>query len=663
MELRKVHVRNFRSVEDSGQFEIDQLTCLVGKNEAGKTAILQALAGLNPHEATPIVYDKERDYPRRHLTDYDADHSDEDAVVVETVWLLDDDEIEKIAAEFGPACLTGHEVTVLRRYNSDAPEWRLPVDWEAAVNYLISQANFSAPERSQIKSPTNTQTLREAIKSIDSPTPKHQRLLERLDSYPGKSIIGHITSMLTAALPRFMYFSNYDRMSGQVRLENLRASRDDQSLFKDDGLRGERLFYEFLEYAGAPLDDILSATTYESFSARLQGASNNITDQILDYWSQNQFISVDVRVNQALPDDPPPFNKGVIGRARIYNSLHRVDVPFSERSAGFIWFFSFLVKFARVRDDKGPIILLLDEPGLTLHGKAQSDLLRYFEERLVPHHQVIYSTHSPFMVPADRLTSARIVEDIVDTRTARPKPIGTKVRDDVLQTDPDTIFPLQGALGYEITQTLFVGKHTLLVEGPSDILYLKALSSALVRRNRHGLDGRWVLCPSGGIGNIRPFVSLFKGNDLNIAVLTDFARGDKNRIESLRASQILRTGAVLTVDQFTDKSEADTEDIFEPEVFVELLNQSYSLTGEHLLTIEKLMAADEHTSRLVKKAEAYFRLLPESIPVFDHYRPAEWLIEHPDFLDGEGRAQTVTLDRAERLFEAINGLVVEQMVL
>ena len=76
-----------------------------------------------------------------------------------------------------------------------------------------------------------------------------------------------------------------------------------------------------------------------------------------------------------------------------------MSVPFSERSAGFIWFFSFLVKFAQVRKGGGSLILLLDEPGLTLHGKAQADLLRYFGEKLAPKHQVIFTTHSPFMVP------------------------------------------------------------------------------------------------------------------------------------------------------------------------------------------------------------------------------------------------------------------------
>jgi predicted ATP-dependent endonuclease of OLD family len=114
-----------------------------------------------------------------------------------------------------------------------------------------------------------------------------------------------------------------------------------------------------------------------------------------------------------------------------------------------------------------PVILLLDELGLTLHGKAQDDLLCYFDEKLAPHHQVIYSTHFPFMVSPDKFTSARIVEDVVDTKNRRRISIGTKASEDILSMYPDTLFPLQGALSYEIAQTLFIGKHTLLVEGVS----------------------------------------------------------------------------------------------------------------------------------------------------------------------------------------------------
>src|SRR5207249_3158808 len=116
-------------------------------------------------------------------------------------------------------------------------------------------------------------------------------------------------------------------------------------------------------------------------------------------------------------------------------------------------------------------------------------------EKLVPHSQVIYTTHSPFMVDPDNLLAVRTVEDV----TENSQVVGTKVGDDVLSTDADTVFPLQAALGYDITQTLFVGKHPLLVEGPSDLLYLKWFSRQLKIRNRTPLDPRWTISPCGGI--------------------------------------------------------------------------------------------------------------------------------------------------------------------
>jgi len=68
MQLKKAHVTNFRSAEDSGEFELDRVTCLVGKNEAGKSAILLALAALHPHPLTPVELQKERDYGRFRIS-------------------------------------------------------------------------------------------------------------------------------------------------------------------------------------------------------------------------------------------------------------------------------------------------------------------------------------------------------------------------------------------------------------------------------------------------------------------------------------------------------------------------------------------------------------------------------------------------------------------
>jgi hypothetical protein len=464
--------------------------------------------------------------------------------------------------------------------------------------------------------------------------------------------------MLASALPHFMYFSNYDRMDGAVQVEELRQFVAD-SRINLDVYKGQRLFREFRDYAGVPLDEILVVPTYETFNAKLQAASNNITDQILEYWTQNPDLTVEVKIETSKPGDPAPFNAGTIARARIYNHLHRVDTPFSERSAGFVWFFSFLVKFAQVKKETVPVILLLDEPGLSLRGRAQGDLLRYFDEKLAPHHQIIYSTHSPFMVSADKLLQARIVEDQVEQqRGGRRVPLGTKVREDVLTRDPDTLFPLQGALGYEIIQSLFIGKHTLLVEGPSDILYLTALSSALGKRGRAVLDPRWTLCPSGGIGNIRSFVALFAGNRIDVAVLADYAVGQRKQIERLRASDILKAGQVLTINEFANKTEADVEDLLDDAVFAELVNNAYQLTGTYILDVKKLNDADTSTCRLVKKAEAYFRTqMPTSSEMFDHFRPAEWLIQNPGFLKKDEPAITATLARAESLTMAINKLL------
>jgi len=657
MELKSVRVQNFRSVEDSGEFSVEHLTCLVGKNEAGKTAILHAIAGLNPHPATPFNYELERDYPKRYLARYSERHGSKQAEVVRSVWELDEVEIEELRGEFGPNSVTGNTITVGRTYNSQGTFWLLPIDQQKAIEFIVSQRGFSASEKSQIGSPS---TLRELIARLTelSENPKHKALLDVVGTYPGNSVWSKAREVLEPYFPQFMYFSNYDRMNAMVHLPTLQAQANDQTLFHDDELRGERLFWEFLEYSGVPLADILGTETFESFNAKLQAASNVLTDEILEYWTQNQDIEIRVNVAEGLPGDPQPFNSGPVGRARIYNVLHKADTSFSERSAGFTWFFSFLIKFDRVKNDaSGSVFLLLDEPGLTLHGLAQADLLRYFTEKLEPHHQIIYTTHSPFMVPHDNIMASRIVEDLVNVdQRGRRTPTGTVVREDVLNADRESVFPLQGALGYSLTQSLFIGKHIILVEGPGDILYLQALSAELLRRKRTGLDPQWVMCPAGGIDKIQSFVSLFAGNDLDVIALSDYTKKDKKKLQDLRDSDVIKAGGVLTISDFVTQEEADIEDLFDPELYCEIVNRAYELNDGHSLDVAKLQAAEESTERLVKKAEAYFRLLPEPMPLYSHFTPASWLLMNQEALAGDSEPVLRTLERAENLFATLNRL-------
>jgi predicted ATP-dependent endonuclease of OLD family len=660
MRLSKIHVTNFRSVEDSGEFDVGQVLCLVGKNEAGKTAILQALAGLNPHPLTPISYDIERDYPRRFLTEYSQRHPQENARVVSTKWTMTDEEKKAIQDEIGDALLN-KPVVIYHRYVDAAPTWELPIDYPKAVQNLIAAEKLDDEEKASLAGADTTSKLRERLEEIEEPTARQTRLLDRLSAYPEKCVKGFTEATLNAGFPKFMYSSHYDRMVGEIRLDTFEARKAEQNpIFSQQGeiKSGEQVFIDFLEYAGTSLTEIRTANTYESLNARCEAASSRITEQLLEYWTQNPNVEFEVRVTKAETGDPFPFNDGVVARARVKNNLHKLSLPFSERSAGFVWFFSFLVKFAQVQRTAGNLILLLDEPGLTLHGKAQEDLLRYFDEKLAPKHQVIYTTHSPFMVPANNLPAVRIVED----RVFQPKPgqwtsEGTKVRDDTLATDRDTLFPLQGALGYEITQTLFVGKHTLLVEGPGDILFLEAWSSALVRRGKTGLDRRWTLCPAGGIDKIQPFVALFSGQKLDIAALSDYAKTDKRKFESLRQNRVLEGDRLLSFATLLSLEEADVEDVFSPALYVEVINNAFNLAGVNRATAQSLYDADQNTTRLVKKAEAFFAVLPPEAPEFNHFAPAEWLFRNPGVLDQDTPDLNSTLERAEKVIKALNKLI------
>lgn len=652
MKLISAQVTNFRSVEDSGEFKIGNLTCLVGKNEAGKTAILTALYGLRPYGE--FEYERTRDYPRRHLNKFDDRHADGKSKVVRTTWGLSSDDARAIHARFGEKALTSNNVSIERGIGyGNSSSWTVHVDSKSCLAFLLDRHKLDETERHVLSGSVDAATAVSAIEGVSQRSPGLDALLADLKTCRGNSFNLTVIDILNGRLPKLFLTSHFDRMSGEVSINSLKQAQSSSTLSISD-----RIFLDFLEYAGTSVDELLGATKLEELNAKCEGASNEITDEIFDFWTQNDALSVKIDIGEGRSEDKPPFNSGTVVKIRIHNSNHRVSVPLSERSAGFIWFFSFLAQFKQLQKVAGSAVILLDEPGLTLHGKAQADLLRYIEERLLPEHQVIYTTHSPFMVPSERLSDVLIVEDVVkyDDRR-RPTVEGTKVRDDVLLVGKDTLFPLQGALGYDMTQSLFVGKNTLLVEGPSDILYLQALSSALKQRGRTSLDPRWTLCPSGGIDKIASFASLFGANRLNMAVLCDVTNGDKAKIERLRNHQLLKADQVFTIAEFTGQEESDVEDLFVPGQYAELLNATFSLDGANTMTVNRLADADPKTKRLVKQAEAAFRTMPPEVQEFDHFAPSGWLIRHPDFLDADDEATLVVLERAEAIFRAFNALL------
>lgn len=651
MRLKTAQVTNFRSVEDSEEFKIGDMTCLVGKNEAGKTALLTAIYGLHPYGN--FSFNKTRDYPRRFLSDFDERHPDGRSRVVSTVWALDKHDVAAVAAVLGGAALPGHEIGLTHGIGYATKEWRVSIDHAAVLAFLMDKHELDAVEREVLKDAKNAKGAAVAIAAQAQQSPRLQALRTALQAIREQDFALAAIDILATRLPTFFMTSHYERMSGEVSINALAAAKAAGKLEPAD-----RIFIDFLAYAGTSVEELVASTKLEELKAKCEGASNKISDEIFEYWTQNDALAVKIDIAAGLPEDEPPMNSGNVAKAWITNRHHRASVPLSERSAGFVWFFSFLAQFKQLKKTTGKAIILLDEPGLTLHGRAQADLLRYIEERLLPDHQVIFTTHSPFMVPSDRLSDVLIVEDVVKyDQRQRATVEGTKVRDDVLLVSKDTLFPLQGALGYDLTQSLFVGKNTLLVEGPSDILYLQALSSALTQRKRTALDPRWTLCPGGGIDKIASFASLFGASRLNLAVLCDVAVGEKAKIEKLRNHQLLEADQVFTIADFTEQEESDVEDLFPHGKYAELLNETFGLKAKDRLTAERLQAADTKTLRVVKQAEAAFRVMPADVAEFDHFSPSGWLIRNPAFLDAEDADTMTALGRAEKLFSAFNALL------
>jgi predicted ATP-dependent endonuclease of OLD family len=645
MKIKNVRVKNFRCVTDSEDIPLGQVTCLVGKNESGKTSLLKALERFNPlKETLKGKFTRDLDWPRSAYAEFV-----DTAKVLETTWELEDLDVQAVEKELGKGSLRSRTFVVNMTYNGHST-WGLEINETKVREHLFQVVGLDGTERTLVSTVATIAEIPALLASKpEVKSPRTDNLSAKIGEFRDNKPILHAVDIVVELVPKVLYFDSYDRMSGKVSLTQLKHDKAHNTL-----KRGDEIFLNFLEYAGTNLDEISTVQNAESLFARFEGASNVISKKIFKYWRQNKHLSVKLSRNEALTGDASPFNSGLVCHTRIENRLHGVTVNFDERSAGFTWFFSFLVQFSLIKKKHGNVIILLDEPGLNLHGKAQADLLRFMLEELMPSHQVIYTTHSPFMVSPNHLDWVRTVEDVIveDSSGGVSDVKGTKVGQNVLTTSADTLFPLQAALGYEITQSLFVGPNNLLLEGPGDVLYLTCASNALKQRKQKGLDSRWILVPCGGVDKVSAFLSLFAGNKLNVAVLSDYAVGMKAKVEALRKSEILEKGRVFTIAELINAPEGDIEDMWGDALFCELVNSTYSLPKKLQVTPTSLPKG----TRVLKRVEEAFRS-DAAYPDFSHFAPADWMLCNPDILTKESKETDAALTRYQAFFDKVNSLL------
>lgn len=654
MKLKEFRVNEFRSIWDSGTIEVDdRITCLVGKNESGKTALLHALYRTNPIVPEHAVFDPIYDYPKSEVEDYRFALENEErntALVVDSVYELEDDDKAAVHEVFGPHVLTDSSFRHRTLYGKKKGFFSMEADDLAARKHLTTELHVSEDIEERLRSAQNWESFLGVLDGIEqtSAVKDCRDLLKKVTE--STDLARYIVQdILWPRAPRYLYFDEYYQMEGQENLNAL-VQRDRENNLKDS----DRPLLGLINLARLNHSELLNSQNTTELKNRLEGAGNHLTRRIVRYWSQNKHIQMKFDVRDAKSEDPPGMTQGTNIWGEIYDSVHLAHTPLKSRSRGFIWFFSFLAWYEDVKRRRQNVFLLLDEPGLSLHGRAQADLLRYFEEELAQH-QIIYSTHSPFMIDPQRFERVRIVQDLgIDAGDQLPREQdGTKVLTNVFDATDDSLFPLQGALGYEIHQTLLVGPNVLVVEGPSDVLYLRAFSDQLEREGRTSLSNRWTLTPVGGIGKVAAFVALLAPqSSMNVAALLDVHKRDRSLIEELYKKKLLKKKNVLTYANILGREEADIEDLFEREFYISLVNAEYS---EELGTPLDIKGVNEHIPRTIAAADQYFIDNPLDKGTFGHYRPARYFFENIDTLWPE--ISEDTKENLERLFSETNTLL------
>jgi predicted ATP-dependent endonuclease of OLD family len=687
MLLKTFHIHKFQSITDSNPAEVGDITCLVGKNEAGKTALLKALYRLNPIENGQDKFDVTDDYPRSSVTQYEQQvkaGKQSPEIVTAATFALEAEELRPIEEHFGEDVLPEATVTLSRGYENKTT-FTLKVDEKIAGQTLLAKARIAdavkqealvwnsvkelagiLEQRGQAQQAKFNQAITAANAMADADekakaTAAAQPLQEsaaakalraELQAINEAGLRKHIyDKYLAAALPQFLYFDEYYQMRGCENIEALQQRIASGALLPSD-----HPLIGLVELAGLQFADLLNPSRTQELKNKLQGAGNHLTNQILKYWSQNRHLRLAFDVRPARPGDPEGMRSGTNIWAEVADQKHHVNTALGTRSRGFVWFFSFLAWYSRLKATMGRrLILLLDEPGLSLHAKAQEDLLRYFEQELKGDHQLIYSTHSPFMVDPNHFDRIRIVQDkSIDSDTAlTPEEEGTKVLVDVLEAGPDSLFPLQGALGYEIYQTLFIGPNNVVVEGASDLLYIQALSAILNQSGKESLNDAWTITPVGGADKVSTFVALIGAQKaVLVATLIDFQKTSVQMIENLYKRKLLSKNRLLTFADFTGKSESDIEDMFEPDFYLKLVNEEYK---KQLTKPVELADLNMHHPRIVVSIEEYLGKNPLTSGTFNHYRPARYFVENSRKLGKTLSAATLT--RFEAAFKTLNSLL------
>jgi predicted ATPase len=665
LRLKSFRIRNYKCVEDSGEVPVGDYTVLVGKNESGKTAVLKALHKFNSVKRQP--YNGLREFPRKFFNDFQGDEP-----VVTLKFSLEDEEkehIEGIDERFSNVT----EVRVTKDYASNLVFEYLPADASIlSISSLssklsdladsIGSCDFSGlPNGEEIE-----ESLRSAIENVgvgidEGDDVSHSDVLNRqiqviqdmandelsrntinptllianevLTKINSNPVI-QVNEYLSQRFPTFIYFDSFAIIDSRIHLPSFiqkmkRGSlspdeRTTQTLFDMVNLDPE-LIDSLGRIEGKEQDQILE--DLDERAIRVSRASVNLTGDLVKIWEQRE-NRVDFDAD------------GEYIRLWVTDNIDGSKIELEERSIGFQWFLSFYIVF-NVESEKGhkDSILLLDDPGIYLHATAQSGLLRVLQ-KLSERNQLIFTTHSPFMIDSDSLDSVRILTESKE---------GTKISAETLSTDKDAVFPLQAALGYSISQSLFFGKNNLVVEDITDYWLLSSLSNILRDSGRPCLHDSIVISPTGGAQKSSLLTAMLAGQKLKVGVLLNANSEGRKVRDDIIKNHLIRESNVIFVSEVAQEQniEMEFEDLFPEDFYLEYVNRAYKkeLRDEKLKT-----PLPSKKPRITQRIEDKFR---EMKLEFHKIRPTRLMLEDFGILEIEHLPEAL-IKKMEKLCRIIN---------
>ena len=367
-----------------------------------------------------------------------------------------------------------------------------------------------------------------------------------------------------------MYYSQYGNLDSEIYLphviENLQ--RDDLGVKDEARARTLKVLFEFVQLSpqeilqlgqeAAPSGDQPTTEQLEESAERkkereilLQSASTDLTARFREWWKQGDY-------RFRFQADGNHF--------RIWVSDDRRPEPIEleGRSSGLQWFFSFyLVFLVEAEDAHEDAILLLDEPGLSLHPVSQRDLSAFYRG-LSTKNQLLYTTHSPFMVDPDRLDQVAAVfttESGATEVSADLRATGKLKKED----RENSIYPVHAALGISASDALLQGCQLVVVEGFSDQLYLSAVKTLLIAAGHLKPRRELVFVPARGVKGVKAIAAILSARESMLPqVLVDGDVAGREFAEHLKKD--LYAGVenrVRLVSDFYDQvPDPETEDLW-----------------------------------------------------------------------------------------------------